>query len=283
MQAAAVKSIFSLLRMTRPANALIAVFTVAAGDFLAGAYPAPKVFVSECLALAFSIAFANLANDVLDVEADRVNRPERPLPSGSVTLGSARGAVLFTILAALVTGFLAGIPHGIFFIVLLAALALYDKTLKHYPLLKNVSVAILCATPLILPAIDGGKIHPALLPPFAFAVLLTFAREIFKDLEDIDGDGRAHIETLPMRIGPGNAVKLATFTTLLAIFAVPLPVLAQVYSPTFFLCAGLTFIPPLIAVILLARKAAFRKAQTLLKVSMLTGILSAILSLAISF
>lgn len=281
MQASAANSVFSLLKMTRPANALIAVFTVAAGDFLAGVYPTPSTFVSECLALAFAVAFANLANDVLDIEADRVNRPDRPLPSGSVSLGSARGAVIFTALGALVTGFLAGIPHGIFFVLLLFSLALYDKTLKHYPLLKNISVAVLCATPLVLPAIDGGKIHPALLPPFAFAVLLTFAREIFKDLEDIDGDERAHIETLPMRIGPGNAVKLAIFTTLLAIFAVPLPILAQVYPTAFFLCAGLTFIPPLIAVILLARKASFRKAQTFLKVSMLTGILSAILSLVL--
>lgn len=42
------------------------------------------------LSMLLMVAAGNVHNDTLDVATDRVNRPDRPLASGSVGMGAAR-------------------------------------------------------------------------------------------------------------------------------------------------------------------------------------------------
>ena len=78
-------------------------------------------------------------NDVFDVEIDRCRRPERPIPSGQVSLGAARrlGWGLLFIGAAIGVGvaYFAGQPRTAAVAVVLAAvIVLYDALLKRTPL-----------------------------------------------------------------------------------------------------------------------------------------------------
>ncbi len=78
-------------------------------------------------------------NDVFDLEIDRQERPERPLPSGRVSLEAARwlGWKLLTlgVLLGVGAGFFVGHPRpGVIAALLAACILLYDAWLKRTPL-----------------------------------------------------------------------------------------------------------------------------------------------------
>src|SRR5688572_1106588 len=78
-------------------------------------------------------------NDVNDIETDRRERPHRPLPSGRISLSSARG-LGYALLAlgvglASLSGFLSGqVRSGVVALLLAVAIVLYDGLLKRTPL-----------------------------------------------------------------------------------------------------------------------------------------------------
>lgn len=123
------------LTLMRPANLVTAV-----ADVLAGASVAAAVAGSWdtdlgwlCAATVGLYGGGVVFNDVFDVDLDRIERPERALPSGRVSLASAillGGLLLISgvVLAGLSGGSSAAIALAI------AALALgYDALAKHHP------------------------------------------------------------------------------------------------------------------------------------------------------
>ena len=50
----------------------------------------------------------NALNDYLDLEIDKINRPDRPLPSERISQSLAKAAIIFTCLISLISLFLAG-------------------------------------------------------------------------------------------------------------------------------------------------------------------------------
>jgi 4-hydroxybenzoate polyprenyltransferase len=78
-------------------------------------------------------------NDVFDLELDRLERPERPLPSGRVSLAAARrlGWNLLTLgvlLGAAVGFFVGHLRPGVVAALLATSILLYDAWLKRMPL-----------------------------------------------------------------------------------------------------------------------------------------------------
>ena len=269
--------------MARPGNAAIAVVTLAAGYFLASAEFVPANFLADALAMAFAVAFANIHNDILDFEPDKVNRPDRPLPSGRVSTRAAKLAALLCAALSLAVALpLPGLwaPHFAFYVPLLLALYLYNRAFKRFPLFKNMVVAALCATPLLrvalLPHADVSKLYPAM----AFAFLYTFAREILKDLEDAPGDAAAGIDTFPVIVGREMPERLASLLVLAAWLMLPLPVLLKSYQPAFLL-ALLPLTPVSLVILLATRSENYRKAQKFAKIAMLLGLVALIAAKAV--
>lgn len=271
----------SLLKMCRLKNSLLAAITIIAGDFIAGVNISFLHLLLDCVSMMIAVGFANIHNDLLDIETDRINRPDRPLPSGAISLKKAKIACLVTAIAPVALGFTLSLNHGLFYLALIAFLFAYNKILKRLPLVKNIMVAILCASPLLISVIDGHYWNPKLYPPAVFAFLLTLAREIFKDLEDVQGDMLAGIITFPVAAGVAKARHLAVFITAFTVMFLPLPVLTLTYPISFLLFTSISVAPVLIFVIIRSQKHQFDKAQALLKVAMLTGIISTVASIVI--
>src|SRR5438105_1135225 len=100
-----------LLQLARPINCVMSALGVGIGGVVAARSGAWGEFAGP-LALAGAAAASftaggNALNDLYDRETDRVNHPDRPLPSGSVTLREARA---FTAAAFVVTAGLAPLP-----------------------------------------------------------------------------------------------------------------------------------------------------------------------------
>ena len=151
-----------LFKMSRPVNIVIAMVTLSIGYYLLSAMPTQDMGISwttlvlQTLGFACAIGFANIQNDIWDLETDRLNRPERPLVSGKVPMGVAQKAWVVLLVLGIACGIAeslvteTGFTSAIFFVLLTVLLVAYNKWFKHIPLLKNMTVALMCATPLFL-------------------------------------------------------------------------------------------------------------------------------------
>ena len=224
-------------------------------------------------------AAANAINDVFDLEIDRVNRPDRPLPSGTVTVGTARavwvaGSALGIGLGALLSAVHLGL--ALFSVLLLYG---YSARLKRTPLVGNLAVALVLALALLYGGLAVAAMGGVLLLGAGFAAGTTLAREVAKDIEDAVGDAAEGARTLPLVAGPNVAVGVAVGATGAALAAFPIA-LAVGLGADFFALAL-----PAAGLLLAAAWTLLRasgdalerdagQASTLLKAAMIAGILA---------
>jgi 4-hydroxybenzoate polyprenyltransferase len=181
-------------------------------------------------AAAFAAAgAANAFNDRLDVEADRVNRPNRPIPSGRLLRRDALTAARVCGVAAVALAAPVGLRAVALVVGWLALTALYSVALKGIPLVGNVAVALVASTPLLMGGISQGRHAPALVP-CALAFLVHLAREIVKDVEDAKGDEEAGVRTLAVRLGAVAAFTVARGVIVVLIGVAALPFAMGLYG-----------------------------------------------------
>jgi geranylgeranylglycerol-phosphate geranylgeranyltransferase len=160
------------------------------------------------LAVFFETAAGNVINDYFDYNIDLINKPERPIPSGRISLKSGKNYGYFLFLAGTICGFLISfltnnwIP---FAIVLIAdvVLYLYAYKLKATPLIGNLAVGFMTGFGFVFGGFtinNPSMIMTSIFLGF-FAFVMTTAREIIKDIEDIEGDKADGAKTLPIMIG----------------------------------------------------------------------------------
>ncbi len=270
----------SLFKMARPENILIAILTLAVGCFISGGEISTAVFAADAIAFAFAIAFGNVLNDILDVEIDGKCHPERPIPSKKISMRTAKffaaACFVFAFLPVLFPDVRAKF-HAAFYAILLVTLFLYDRFLKRVPLLKNATVALLCATPIIRAMfLPGSDVRP-LAVTAVFAFLLTLSREIAKDLEDVEGDAFRGIETFPIRFGKRPAQRLSGSLVILTNAAVLFSVLLS-WFPKGFLVSLAAIFPLSVRILKDLRRENFHRAQKLVKVLMPIGLVAILLS-----
>lgn len=199
----------SALTLVRAGNLLLSAAGVAIGGVLAqGSVTFPSM-VWWAMASAIGLGAAgNVANDLADRDADRINRPDRPLVSGVV---SVHAALLIGGIAGglgLLAAFL--VDRQLFCIGLAALIVmlLYSPLLKRHGVLGNFAVAVVASLPMIYGATAVGWWRGGLVAS-VLAAILHFAREIVKDLEDVAGDQALGRRTIPLAYGRERAFVLA--------------------------------------------------------------------------
>ena len=187
----------------------------------------------------------NAYNDITDIEIDRTNRPGRPLPSGRLNLKEAVNAmraslvlsVSFLIIGAMnlsdsVTDGEVILSVAIWISAVFLLIS-YEgirgsKGLKHRGLAGNVAIASAIGMDVLFGASSvSGTTDPKVISLALMAILLSLARELIKDIEDMEGDiGR---NTLPRKIGVDNARSIAWIFTLAAFISLFLPFILEVF------------------------------------------------------
>ena len=229
-----------LLQLARPINCVMSALGVGIGGVVAARSGAWGEFAGP-LALAGAAAASftaggNALNDLYDRETDRVNHPDRPLPSGSVTLREARA---FTAAAFVVTAVLAALVNVFAFAVVIlniALMVLYEASLKAQGAPGNLVIAYLVGSLFLFAGVSVFRsstaplVRTSLLAALAF--FTTVGREITKDIQDIRGD--VDRRTLPRRIGirPAGWAAALSFLVgvLLSLAPLPLHVLSVAYA-----------------------------------------------------
>ena len=121
----------------RPLNIILGIFSVLIAAFLIGSLYSPLIPYVILSVICFSGA-SYILNDILDVRIDRVNCPERPLPSGQLSIFYSlffMGTLYLTGIAACT--YLHTFGQQIALFIVLPLLILYTPLLKTLPLLNN--------------------------------------------------------------------------------------------------------------------------------------------------
>ena len=255
----------------RPVNAAIAALCVVSGGFVS-----PFPLVLKTLFASASIFFltlgGNVINDYFDREVDKINRPERWIPSGKM---KAKDMVFLSILLffiGLVSAYLSGIIIFFIDLFIVTFLILYTPFFKPRPLIGNVVVAFLAALVFPIGALSTGSIRGSLFP-FIFAFLIQFSRELTKDIEDISGDMVLKMRTFPILFGENNAKKIILSLLYLLFFAT---VVSIFFYPVIFRISMIILvdIPLIFVIILIYRKLEWSKLQRILKILMVSGLIA---------
>ena len=244
----------SILQLCRVWNSLFAAGVCVYAYIIAG----HEVCIEAAVAIFFLLSFANAHNDIVDFDADKINRPNRPLPSGKISLKTAKIAAAVCLFLAIAFGF----EFAWLFVVVGALCFVYNRYLKRLPLVGNFTVALLVTTPIVIPVLKLGFPQPELLNLMFFAFTLTLAREITKDIEDIEGDKVMGLRTLPILIN-------AQFSMIL-VFLCEIQCLVQLAMfrlPVFF-----AVLPCLLLSAFFACTNKIKRSQTMIKVAMIAGL-----------
>jgi len=219
----ATRTIGGYLELARVGNAVAAGALTFVGSFVAGGLGAAWAVAAAVIATAAATGAGNAVNDYFDRDIDAVNRPDRPIPSGRVSVRAAGGFAAALFLIATVAALsLPPLALGIAVVNLLALLA-YTQLFKGLPGVGNVVVAYLTGSTFLFGAAAVGPIAPPTWTLFGLAATATFAREVVKDVEDVAGDREEGLRTLPIAVGEGPALAVATAAMAAATMASVLP------------------------------------------------------------
>lgn len=225
------------LLLIRPLNVIIAFLSVCVAAVIVDPAYSPDNLLNMLLAAvaaALICGGGNGVNDFFDIEIDRINKPNRPLPAGRL---SRRNAMIFsvilfiagTLLASQINLFCFGIAGFT-----AAGLFLYGYRLKRTVLAGNIAVGLFGGLTFVFGGLSVGRFYESLIPA-AFAFLFHVGREIVKDLEDYTGDKARSVGTLAVEFGPLSSVVAATVVFSLLILATVPPYLMSIYGLAYFL------------------------------------------------
>lgn len=271
------------------------------------ALPPSYTFYMLVMSLVFIVAGGYVVNDCFDVVTDEINKPDKLLVDKVFT---KRQSLFFYGVLTFV-GVLLGLLSSIMilqseFYLLFAVLLLitcllysYSSTYKRKFFVGNFVVSLLVSSSVFLPYLFEilylsnnvsmlfetkdlvVSVLYFVLIYTAFAFLLTFIREIVKDVEDYEGDIKIHCQTIPVVCGV-NATK-TTLYVLISLLLLLLAVYGYVlFGMELYVAMGIMMVIALCSVLLAVMiyraktQKDFHNSSAFAKVMMLIGLLSMI-------
>ena len=217
------------LDLIRPVNCAMIGFAVLVGGFVSKPSPVPALQLAFGFFTGFFVcAYSMAVNDIYDIEVDRVNRPERPLPSGRVSTQSASRVSLLVLVVGIGFSVLSLNPLAVGIAVLYAFLSwLYNSRAKKTGLPGNLIVASSLAIPFVYGGVaSGGNIGGSLLLMMALTSFFAgVGREVVKAMADVEGDAKRGVNSVARASGLSRAAAVGAAFFLLAVAASWVPLL----------------------------------------------------------
>ncbi|MCG2461855.1 UbiA-like protein EboC [Flavobacteriaceae bacterium F89] len=187
-------------QLARPANLPTAAADILAGAAIAGTFilndqgKMGELQIDSLLLLVASSLFLYAAgvilNDVFDFKLDQIERPERPIPSGMVSLRSAAiyGAIL--LLLGILLAFLVNSLSGIVALLLAVSILFYDAIAKQHSIFGPLNMGVCRGLNLLLGISILGT-----LPYwwFAFVPIVYIASITLISRGEVHGNNKKHI------------------------------------------------------------------------------------------
>ena len=176
----------------------------------------------------FITASGYIINDIFDVKSDKINKKDLIIGNHI----SARNVIiwyyLFSLIAIILAIYLLYLNRNFYlFVIILSSIYLlwrYSKRYKHSFFIGNFIVSLLTSLSIFNVFLVSSNDSTT---SFAFdltlifslfSFLLTFTREIIKDLEDIDGDKLMNSQNIASKLNPEQSKKIIIGVLILVLF-----------------------------------------------------------------
>jgi geranylgeranylglycerol-phosphate geranylgeranyltransferase len=263
----------------RPSNVGLFFMAILLGAFVVvgpEAFLSPKLWLAAISGTLIGSA-ANVINDVMDIETDKINKPNRPLIRGAMTIAEAKQYWMILNILGLITAlYISMIATGIAIISILIMYA-YSVYFKRQLLIGNLVVCFVVSLGLVYGAIAMNRFE-GIWFPIAFSFLFNFAREVLKDLEDVKGDEVLGAKTLALLLGQKKTLMIISGVFIALIMFSLVPYLTGLYG-IWYIISVMAFTNSIILFVVIEvwrkrTKENFYRLNTILKYAMLTGIIS---------
>lgn len=216
-----------LFRLFRFELSFTAGVCVILGELLAlGKIPTTKEMILGFLSVFFISATSLILNDYFDIESDKINAPERPLPAGLVTKQDV--ILLSCVVTALgfITSYTISFKALLVVVLVWAVGFLYNWRFKKAGLLGNLMVSFSVGMTFIFGGIVVDQPFEKAVWSFGIMVfLINLGEEIAADAMDVAGDRQAGSRSLSVLLGRENALKISATIFLLVSVVSCLPFL----------------------------------------------------------
>jgi geranylgeranylglycerol-phosphate geranylgeranyltransferase len=280
------KKIKGLIKLLRPELPFAAGICVIIGEILAlGHFPTFREMFLGFIWGFFLSGAAMILNDYFDIEVDKVNAPERPLPSGLI---SKNEVIIFTgiiTLLGLVASFFINRLAVILYIIFWVIGFLYNWKLKEKGFFGNLFVSSSVAVTILLGGIVvSTTLNMAVIIFSIMVFLFNLGEEIAADAMDIEGDKMRDTKSLAILMGRKNALNISFSLFLIFIGLSVLPFFFGALGLNYLIIITLTDLVVLILAVKLFKNPPIKKGRKYIRqlyLSALTGLLLIIISMIV--
>ena len=197
-------SVIPYLKLCRADAALIAFFSYLVGAELAGGTDLYDVLIAAAVTL-ISTNFIYSFNSWADRSIDRINKPDRPIPSGNIEPERALIYSLVLLILSVVYPFFVFESHfTLLLFLLLPALGLVYSArpfrIRRYPSPAIVIICLGLVTPIMLGYFMNAS-DTSLIPFFVALFLYCLSVVPLKEIEEVEEDKRGGYHNLYSRFG----------------------------------------------------------------------------------
>jgi len=221
-----------LIKLIRPLNCTVMSLAVLVGAILAGLGNLHWIDLLFGVITAFMLTGAAMAiNDYYDFDIDKINEPNRPIPSGQVSLKASLAITVLMTLIGLSFAFMITLYCLIFAAIAWIIMVAYTTVGKRAGFPGNLLVSACVAAPFLfgsLVAVNTVIINILLFASMAF--LSNTGREIAKGIVDVEGDSQHNIKTLAVVFGNKKAALAAAIFFVFAVCLTPIPLILDIVS-----------------------------------------------------
>jgi len=266
----------AFINILRPLNLLQAALAVLLTTAILGELDQVMILLLLILSVVLINGAGNVINDIYDIEIDRINRPNRVLPSGKMKLSTAR-IYMFNLFALgiLSASLVSMITFYIAALLATPVLIAYSVRLKRLPLIGNITVSFMLGLTFVYVGAAFNNVQTTLVMA-ALAFGFTLIRELVKDLEDLEGDRLSGARTLPLVWGEAATVRFTLTLMAIALVLFLSPAILGDYNDRYLWIVLLGIDLPLLVSMLLIWRAPVKKnysrIQLFLKLNIFVGL-----------
>lgn len=281
------------IEILRPINGLMGGLTVIIGilNTRIGILPLTLIFniIFGVLTYFFISGSSMIINDYYDIEIDKINRPERPIPRGSISLKQAKILWIVTILIGIILSIIHSLLFNIGFLVPIIVVFMafigwfYAAWGKKSGFIGNIIVGISFSIGLIYGAVLNNSGIPLYIYYFFLtSFFLLISREVIKGCEDVEGDKKEGVKTLAIRIGIKKSTTISMIFAVVAVVFYILPYFTVINQLLFLISMIFGLAVVLFAIILMLKgnlvNKDFKKISLFLKIGAFLGLITFLLA-----
>jgi geranylgeranylglycerol-phosphate geranylgeranyltransferase len=217
-----IKGLFRLIRFELPFSAGVCVIM---GQLLAlGEFATVTLTLTSFFSVFLISSSILVLNDYFDVETDRVNAPNRPIPSNLVTKSEALIFSILLLIIGFALSYFINISAFVCAIILSVVGFLYNRKFKKSGLAGNMMVSFSVGMTFIFGGISVGLPFNKIVLLFGvIAALIDLGEEIAADSMDVKGDLLINSNSLAIKYGTSTAIKISSSFFFLVILLTLIP------------------------------------------------------------